>query len=373
MTPRERILAVYRGVCPDTVPCMLDLSHWFYHRERRPWDLSVAYEKPEQELIDYHRRHNLGFYLPNLGSFYATLYPDDVRITTSKATTRGAPSIRWRIETGSGCIERERVWNERTYSWQIDEWGITDEHGLRVFREAMSRRRFVPQWEKYRAWAECVGDVGVVYLPLGYSGMGFLLNLWMGVEGVSYAIADFGDALQETVEAINANLLDLVDLACQSPAEIVIVTDNFSSDVQSPAFFARWTRPYYRELVRRLHAAGKHVAVHIDGRLRGALQMIRETGADCADAVTPKPMGDLTPAQCRAEAGPGFILSGGLPPTLWLPDVPIAAFRQSVMDWLALRQSSFRLIANAGDQVPPGAEESRLALFRDLVEEFGRY
>ena len=51
MTMRERILAVYRGETPDVVPYMLDLSHWFYHKNRIPWDLSVAYDKPEYELI----------------------------------------------------------------------------------------------------------------------------------------------------------------------------------------------------------------------------------------------------------------------------------------------------------------------------------
>ena len=34
MTMRERILAVYRGETPDVVPYMLDLSHWFYHKNR---------------------------------------------------------------------------------------------------------------------------------------------------------------------------------------------------------------------------------------------------------------------------------------------------------------------------------------------------
>ena len=49
MTERERILAVYRGETPDRVPCMLDLSHWFYHRRKKPWDLSVTYVQPECE------------------------------------------------------------------------------------------------------------------------------------------------------------------------------------------------------------------------------------------------------------------------------------------------------------------------------------
>jgi hypothetical protein len=372
MTLRERILAVFRGEYHDVVPFMLDLSHWFYHRQRRAWDLSVTYEEPEYDLIDYHRRNKVGFYLPNLASFYSIRYPAGVRVTTRKETTKGSPSIVWRFETPAGCIERKRIWNELTYSWQIDRWGFEDERGLCVFRDAMCRRRFEPHWEKYRAWNDYVGDTGVIYLPTGYSGMGCLLNQWMGIEGVSYATVDFPDALQEAVERVNENMLELIDLCCASPAEVIFFSDNFSGDVQSPAFFKRWSAGFYVEAVRRLHAAGKRVAVHIDGRLKGALRMIRDTGADCADAVTPTPMGDLSPAQCREEAGPDFILSGGVPPNLWLPDVPIETFRAAVLDWLALKTSSARLIANAGDQVPPEADESRISLMRDLVEEHGQ-
>ena len=101
--------------------------------------------------------------------------------------------------------------------------------------------------------------------------------------------------------------------------------------------------------------------------------MIRETGADCGDAITPTPFGDLTPAQCREEAGPDFILSGGVSPDLWLPSAPREAFTAKVLEWLDLRRSSPRLIANAGDQVPPDAEEDRIEIMRDVVEKHGRY
>ena len=160
--------------------------------------------------------------------------------------------------------------------------------------------------------------------------MGYLLNYWMGIERTMFATVDWPAALHETVDAVNANILELVDLLATSPAEIVILGDNFSSDVQPPAFFDTWSRPFYEEAARRLHAAGKHVAVHIDGRLRGAIRMIRDAGADCGDAITPTPMGDLTPAECRAEAGPDFILSGGVSPDLWLPNVPLNVFTGQV-------------------------------------------
>jgi len=373
MNYRERILTVYRGETPDVVPFMLDLSHWFYERTGQPWDLSVAYEEPERDLIEYHKKAGVGFYVPNLASFYTISHAEDVDVTTVKRERDGVPEITWRIQTPLGWIERSRIWEPRTYAWGISRWGIETEQDLKVFRHAMATRRFQPRWDRYQAWVDKVGDTGVVYVSPGYSAMGYLLNYWMGIERTMFATMDWPAILRETVDTVNANILELVDLLATSPAEIIIMGDNFSSDVQPPSFFDTWSRPFYEEAIRRLHAAGKYVAVHIDGRLRGAIRMIRDAGADCGDAITPTPMGDLTPAECRAEAGPDFILSGGVSPDLWLPNVPLSVFTEKVREWLDLRHESPRLIANAGDQVPPGADEDRIKIMRDLVEEHGKF
>ena len=97
--------------------------------------------------------------------------------------------------------------------------------------------------------------------------------------------------------------------------------------------------------------------------------MIHEAGADCADAVTPKPMGDLTPEECRQDAGPDFILSGGVSPELWLPDVSTDEFKQYVIKWLELKKHGPRFIANAGDQVPPNANFDLVRKVGEWVEE----
>lgn len=373
MTIRDRMLAVYRGETPDVVPCALDLSHWFYHKHRLPWDLSRAYLEPERELIDYHKQRGVGFYLPNLGAFFDVTYGEDIAAETEKTTVDGRPAITWRLRTPLGVVQRTRVWEEPTYAWATPAWAVQTPEDLRVLGYALSRRRFAPHWERWQAWQTYVGDAGLVYLPYGYSAMGQLLNYWMGIERTMYATLDWPDVLDEVVQEVNANNLACIDLLAQSPAEVIIMGDNFSSDIQPPHFFHRWSRPFYAEAIRRLQAAGKSVAVHIDGRLQGALRMIRDTGADAADAVTPTPMGDLTPAACRAEAGPDFILSGGVSPDVWLPNVPTADFQAAVRRWLELRHASPRLIAAAGDQVPPGAVEERIEMMRDLVETYGRY
>jgi len=335
------------------------------------WDLSKSYDKPEYGLIDYHKQKGVGFYLPNLASFYSVDYPDDVKVAVKKS--KDSKTITWTLETPIGSITRTRVWENVTYAWGIPDWGIKTEEQLKVLGYALAKRtfRFLP--EKYQAWVDYIGDIGVCYVGFGYSGMGQLLNYWMGIERTMYATFDWPDTVREVVDQINENNLKLVDAFAKSPVEFVCMGDNFSSDIQPPHFFDQWSRKFYAEAISRLHNAGKFTAVHIDGMLSGAINMIKETGADCADAVTPKPMGDLTPQQCCDEAGPDFILSGGVSPNLWLPEVSTDVFKKAVLDWLELKKQNFRLIANAGDQVPPGAVEERIEIMRDLVEEYGRY
>ena len=370
MSLRERILSVYDGKSPDVIPFMLDLSHWFYHKNNMPWDLSRTYDQPEHELLNYHKKNNVGFYLPNLGSFYSVEHTADVKASVSKS--EDCHTITWYYETPIGSIRRTRVWHKQTYSWGLAQMGIETERDLKIFGYAMGSRVFSPQWDRYKNWVDAIGDCGVVYLPAGYSAIGYLLNYWMGVEATIFAATDWPDTMHEVVNQINDNILGLVDLVVQSPAEVILLGDNFSSDIQPPGFFAEWSKPFYKEAIERIHKAGKYVAVHIDGRLRGALRMIRQTGADCADAVTPAPFGDMSPEECRQEAGLDFILSGGVPPNLWLPDADIEEFTKAVMDWLALKKHNSRFIASAGDQVPPYAAEERIEIMRDLVEKYGR-
>jgi len=374
LTLRERILAVYRGEVPDVVPFMLDLSHWFYHRHKFPWDLSRAVNEPDSALIDYHKKMGVGFYLPNLASFVDVGYSGDTQATVVKSAD--GSRITWQFETPLGIISRVRRWNPQSYSWGIEDWGVKTEEDLRILAYALASRTYTLRSDRYRAWVEAVGDAGVVYAVFAYSAMGFLLNAWMGIEQTVYASATWPETFQELVSQINANNLEGIDVLAGLPAEIILVGDNFSSDIQPPSFFNTWSRPYFAEAIRRLHAAGKFVGVHIDGKLQGLLETFRHLEVDCVDAVTPGPIGGLTPEQCRAEAGRGVILSGGVSPHLWLPEVPLDDFKQAVMQWLDIRKQGFPhagLIANAGDQVPPHAVEDRIPIMRDLVERYGMY
>ncbi len=374
MTERERILAVFNGQTPDRIPFMLDLSHFYYQKFQKPWDLLNGYTEAEKDLIDYHKKFNAGFYIPNQAILSKTTVRKDVEVTVTSLTIDGIPEIHWKYETPIGTIERVRIWEQGSYSWAIKKWGVETEQDLKVLGYSLQDRVFEPLVDNYVSWKDYVGDLGVVYMPCSYSAMGYLLNYWMGIENTVYATMDMNETMHEVVEQINDSNLQMIEMFARDyPCEILVMGDNFDSSIQPPNFFAEWSNDYYTKAVSIAHKYGKKVAVHVDGMLKGSINYIKNTGADCIDAVTPFPMCDLTPDECRDEAGPKLILSGGVAPNLWLPEIPVDAFKAACMNWINLSKRSPAIIAAAADQVPPGAEEVRIEIYRDLVDRFGNY
>ena len=86
--------------------------------------------------------------------------------------------------------QRDRSWDEKTYSWAISDWAVKTKQDLKVLGYALGSRTFKPLWDRYQTWADYIGDIGVAYLPFGYSAMGYLLSYWMGIEGTIYAAPD---------------------------------------------------------------------------------------------------------------------------------------------------------------------------------------
>ena len=109
------------------------------------------------------------------------------------------------------------------------------------------RAEFRPAFDRYDQWSAALGNLGLLYMPVGYSAMGQLLNYWMGIEKTMFAAADMPKVLEEVTEAIRTRLFDCVDLLCTGPADVILLGDNLGSDVQSPRFFRKWSATFYRE------------------------------------------------------------------------------------------------------------------------------
>jgi hypothetical protein len=367
MTERERLIMVLKGETPDRVPWFADLGHWFRSESGGQWDL-FNISNCTGEMADLHRETRAGLYI-EVGSLHEEYYDDNV---VREREISGDRAVE-RFRTPVGEISMERKWSPVSFSWDITRLMVNDLKDLEVLLYAVERRKFIPRHENWKVIEQTVGDVGLGFPNLGYTGLGSLMSYYMGVQKTIYALYENPEIIKRYIDIFNMKHLELVDLYCTSPAPHIIFTDNLSGDVQTPDIFREYSFNHYKAIAEHMHEAGKTVSTHIDGMIGGIIGIVAETGIDVADACTPAPTGDLTPQEIRKQAGDNMILMGGISPVMWLPSTSEREFISHVREWLDLRKINSRLVQSAGDQVPPGTEFKRIRLVYDIVEEHGKY
>jgi hypothetical protein len=358
MTPRKRLLNAYTGGQTDSVPALADLSYWHAGNgggKFIPGRTDGANREKVEALLALHRLTGAAIHV-NLGSFYNEIHGPKVR---AESGIRGE-NFHHRLETPVGTVEEIREWSPTSFSWPIVHHMIQGMEDLKVIRYVFEHISYTANWDLLHEVDAQVGDLGLPLVQVPYSGMGFFISRYAGVEPTVMLSIDSPDELTQTLAAINSAHEKVCRLMAEGPSQVLIHSDNLSSDVQSPPWVQRYSGEHYRRMAAIAHEYGKPFVTHIDGQIRGLLQLTRDLGFDGADAVTPAPWGDLTPAECRAEAGPDYLISGGVPPGSFCPDVSMDIFDAQVDAWLALRHQSPALIIAPGDQLPPDGDLNRV-------------
>lgn len=367
MKERERLLQVLKSEIPDRVPWFADLGHWYRSQSGNQWDLFNISNRTK-EMLELHKEVKAGWYI-EVGSLHSEYYEGGAK--REKGIINGFAIEEY--QTPLGNIRMERKWNPKSYSWDITKRMVESLEDLRILTYAVENRMFTPVYENWDLIDEAGKDTGLGFPSIGYTGFGSLISYYMGVENTIYALYDEPHVVEAYLDVYNKKHLELLDIYTKSLAPHLFFGDNLSSDIQSPDLFMKYSFSHYKEIADRVHAAGKTISTHCDGRLHGIIGLVAKTGVDVADACTPYPCGDLTPIGMRHQAGNDLILFGGVSPDMWLPQTSEKDFIRHVREWLDLRKISPRLVQSAGDQVPPETELKRIKLMADLVEEYGRY
>ena len=149
------------------------------------------------------------------------------------------------------------------------------------------------------------------------------------------------------------------------PGRLVIFGDNVDNTSVSPDLYARYSLPYYQRKCEFLHGAGKTVLCHMDGRLGGLLPLVKETGIDVLDGITPEPMNDFTVDELANSLGEKQFAWAGVPSSMFCA----AATRQDVVDYAKKLIDTLgdKLILNVGDQLPPDADISLVEAVTEAV------
>ena len=100
---------------------------------------------------------------------------------------------------------------------------------------------YTSRWDIFEEADRLVGDIGLPLVQVPYTGMGFLISRYAGVERTVMLAMDHPEEVEQTVDAINAAHENVMRLMADGPSQVLFHSDNLSSDVQSPHWLERYS------------------------------------------------------------------------------------------------------------------------------------
>lgn len=206
-------------------------------------------------------------------------------------------------------------------------------------------------YERINSVLSQIGELGMADLAIWRSPFGKLVQEYVGIEHVAYWMHDHPQRMLELLSVLEELDLKVIELAAQSEARIVIISDHADDMILKPRWYREFCIPFYRKACKILHDHGKIVSTHLDGNILRLLPLLKDTGFDLLDGCTPAPMTDYRPADLAAALGEEQYTYCGVPSTPFtqgLEDRVIMESAEEIYDAL-----KGRLILNVGDVLPP--------------------
>jgi len=366
MTPRERILHILKGEQPDQVPWCGDLDYWANSLIKR--GLKPQGFIQSDDYIQWHRDLDVGFYLQGDFPFKQILDKCEV-IEWNEGHKRYKE-----IKTAIGSVRECWEYIPSSYTEGPIEHFLKTEADLPIMKHIYENIRFEPDYGFAAKRKRQVGDQGVVLCYLPKSPFMHLLALEAGVMSVTMVALTMPGEFQELLDVMKKAFDQVAQIAVDSPAEVLMIPENLSSEMVGPDFFEMYMRAYQEEWTAKIRKAGKYSYIHIDGTLTGLLKQEASVGFSVLEALTPQPVGDLRWEELADFAGDSqSILWGGIPGAYFTPNVSEEEFERHIKHILGIMVKEPRYVLGVADQVPPDGLESRVKRVAQLVKKYGRY
>jgi uroporphyrinogen-III decarboxylase len=366
MTNRERILTLLSGKQPDQVPWFGDLDYWansLIKRGLKPGDFILS-----DDYMEWHHALGVGFYLQGY-------FPYKQILTGCEARDWYEDYRHYKeIITPVGSVQECWEFIPTSFSEAPVEHFMKSAADIPVMKYIYENIRFEPDYDQAYLRKKQVGDEGIVLCYLPKSPFMHLLALEAGVVAVTMAALTAPDEFKDLLNTMTKVFDQAARISVESPAEVLMIPENLSSEMVGPELFYLYMYDYQREWTTKIRKAGKYSFIHIDGTLSGLLNQEAAVGFTVLEALTPHPVGDLKWEDLEPFTGDSkSILWGGIPGSYFTDCVDDEEFDNHVKYLLSIMTRKPRFVLGVADQVPPDGLERRVKRVSELVNEFGFY
>lgn len=368
-TPKQRMLAAYRGLPLDRPPVAPEF--WYYYPARVLGVDMVAFEREvplwEALLATFRRCGCAGW-----GAVFPTETDPDRRVETSFAEVeegvfRETQTCTWR----EASFTTRRLYSLEEPSW-IEAYPVEREEDLDAYLEMRLSDRI--SWDTAAA-SEAHARVGEAYLLEVWLGCPFfdLISDAMGFEkAVYYFTACAPERLEAWRDRYIAFTERLVDRVCRDAVfeSLVIGCSSSCNSLIGPQMWRRWDKPYIRAVCERVHANDRLLHVHFHGKSMETAADFAELGIDSVCPFERPPGGDVDGyeglVRLRELLEDKVTMNGNVHTVETLIRGTPTDVRRQVREIKRAFAGSHRLIIGTGDQVGRETpEENVLAMIEE--------
>jgi len=287
-TQRQRIMMATLKKCADKLP----FFHWWRHsqtgwaeRECRNRGMGMSWARPSYST----KMHGVNVSETQTASSVS----GQVVVRRTYSTPVGTVYLDEMRLAGVGQWHGLRSWND-IVPWQIERL-IKGPRDYKVLKYITENTEYIPYYFPIEQAMDWLGDDGVVVDIIPDSPMQTLMTDWVGMEKGRFFIhhAKYADLVEDLYKTISRSREPLYEIAAKSPADIVLCGDHLEGILVNPRIFQKYFMPEYEKQGKVLHAYGKLMAVHMDGRVAVLKDLIAKTPIDIIEGLHPDPIGDL--------------------------------------------------------------------------------
>ena len=370
MTVRENALRALRGETPDRIPFIARMDLWYNHHKNLG-TLPAPYENASL----WNLQRDMGIGVLGFGAwirgFYRLEYDGGVEVRTRwEGNERLTDYI-----TPYGTLHSRSVISEAMRAADVTplnvEYPFKSEKDYDALQCLFEHTRVVENYEEYEPYLASIGEDGLSLPFTSWVPMHLLMKEYIGYNQFYFELYDHLPRLTQVAAAVTEVQMEMVRVGAASPAQVIEVGANYDQVMTPPPIFRELFLPFYEQAVPVLHAANKVVALHGEGDMGPELlALMRETGVDVVEALTPQPMTSIDVRQARSLWGDALTLWGGIPAVLMTDtytDEQVEAFLEDLFDAVA---PGDRFVLGFGDNVPTDGLFSRIL---QVVEFYHRH
>lgn len=375
MTPKQRMLAAYRGHEVDRPPVAPEL--WVYYPAKLMGVDLVEFERevPFHEALKQAFEH-VG--CEGWGVAFARPSHPQVEHSTEEAwIDEDTLEVHSTTRLDGRELHARQRYSRREPSWVVErpvkdfraDMAVIERSTFEADLPGMDCTSMVEAWQ----------HVGESYLLEGWLGVPFFD--WVASHregGLQQAVFDFveHEAYLEGVQRRYVEYLErLIDRLCEAtPMESFCIGCSWScNSLIGPTMWRRWDKPVIAAAARRLHERGRLLHVHFHGRCMETVEDFAEIGIDCVCPFERPPGGDVEGIEglreVRRKLDDRVTFNGNVHTVETLIRGTPEDVRREVRQVLEAFDGTSRVIVGTGDQVGRETPEANLrAMVGEVTE-----